>query len=232
MSGATATYELLLRGNNLSFRGGFFGFCNVALVTAAGGQKVLFDTGHYCVRKGLLAALTERGLRPGDIDTVFLSHLHFDHCQNLDLFAHATVCVGQTELQYAQQPHEDDLFVPWKIHALLEGMTVRALPPRGEVLPGIEHFEVPGHTPGCQAIRFAQPDARRVVLAGDAIKYAKEILAGVGDACFGSQDDSRRSIATIAEGADVIVPGHFPALFRRGGGWIWEEAAELPLLVR
>jgi DNA-binding GntR family transcriptional regulator len=50
-----ATYELLLRGNNLSFRGGFFGFCNVALVTSESGRKVLFDTGHYCLRKGLLA---------------------------------------------------------------------------------------------------------------------------------------------------------------------------------
>ena len=27
----TAKYELLLRGNSLSFKGGFFGLCNVAL---------------------------------------------------------------------------------------------------------------------------------------------------------------------------------------------------------
>jgi hypothetical protein len=46
-----ARYELLLKGNSLSFKGGFFGLCNVTLLTAADGTKILFDTGHYCVRK-------------------------------------------------------------------------------------------------------------------------------------------------------------------------------------
>jgi hypothetical protein len=41
-----ARYELLLKGNSLSFKGGFFGLCNVALLTAADGTRILFDTGH------------------------------------------------------------------------------------------------------------------------------------------------------------------------------------------
>jgi len=228
----TAKYELLLRGNSLSFRGGFFGLCNVVLVTAEDGTRILFDTGHYCVRKGLLSGLKERGLAPTDIDLIFLSHLHFDHCQNLDLFKGVPVCVGETELAYARNPHPEDLFVPWKIHELLSEFEVRILPKQGEVVPGIEHFEVPGHTTGCQALRFSLADGKRVVLAGDAVKYPKEILAKVSDMCFATVEQSRQSIADICEGTDIVVPGHFPEIFRRNGGWIWDEPASIELFLR
>jgi N-acyl homoserine lactone hydrolase len=227
-----AKYELLVRGNSLSFKGGFFGLCNVALVTAADGTRILFDTGHYCVRKGLINGLKDRGLAPTDIDLVFLSHLHFDHCQNLDLFKGVPVAVGKTEIEYARNPHPDDLFIPWKIHDLLADFELRVLPQRGIIAPGIEHFEVPGHTTGCQALRFAQEDGRRVVLAGDAIKYPKEILAQVGDMCFGSTEDSRRSIAEICANTDIVVPGHFPEIFRRHGNWIWDEPPSIELILR
>lgn len=227
-----AKYELLVRGNSLSFKGGFFGLCNVALVTAGDGTRILFDTGHYCVRKGLINGLKDRGLAPTDIDLIFLSHLHFDHCQNLDLFKGVPVAVGKTEIEYARNPHPDDLFIPWKIHDLLADFELRVLPQRGMIAPGIEHFEVPGHTTGCQALRFAQEDGRRVVLAGDAIKYPKEILAQVGDMCFGSTEDSKRSIAEICANTDIVVPGHFPEIFRRAGNWIWDEPPSIELILR
>lgn len=228
-------YELLLNGNNLSFRGGFFGFCNVVLVTALDGTRILFDTGHYCVRKGLLAALAQRQISPQDIDIVFLSHLHFDHCQNLDLFTRATVCVSAAEMTYARAPHAEDYFVPWKIHDLLGDMKVRVLDAAqdgDEIAPGVQHFAVPGHTPGSQALHFVQHDGQRVVLAGDAVKYAKEIIAQVGDACFSSRQASADSIARIREMADIVVPGHFPTLFKRNGQWLWDEPATLELLMR
>jgi len=225
-------YELLLRGNSLSFKGGFFGLCNVALVTAADGTRILFDTGHYCVRRGLINGLKERGLAPTDIDLVFLSHLHFDHCQNLDLFKGVPVCVGETEIAYAHNPHPEDIFVPWKIHDLLADFELRVLPKLGFIAPGVEHFEVPGHTKGSQALRFTQADGRRVVLAGDAVKYPKEILAKVSDMCFATPEESRQSISEICEGTDIVVPGHYPEIFRRNGGWIWDESPSIELIMR
>ena len=41
-----ARYELLIKGNSLSFRGGFFGLCNVALVTAEDGTRILLSLIH------------------------------------------------------------------------------------------------------------------------------------------------------------------------------------------
>ena len=225
-------YELLLRGNNLAFTGGFFGLCNVVLVWADEHTPLLFDTGHFCVRPGLIKALAARGLQPGDIAHVFMSHLHFDHSHNLDLFTGATVWVSQAELDYAKAPSPQDTSIPWKIHELLADMTVKVIEGEGEVLPGIEHFAVPGHTPGSQALRFKDEQGRRVVLAGDAIKYPKEVIAEGSDLVFDTAANASASIRRICGEADVIVPGHFSRLFRRDGRWLWDEAAPLELLVR
>ena len=225
-------YELLLNGNNLSFHGGFFGFCNVVLVWADERTPLLFDTGHYCVRKGLLKGLAERGLDPAKIPHVFLSHLHFDHCHNLDLFPNAKVWVSRTELEYAVRPHADDTNVPWKIRELLDGMDTMVIDGDGTVLPGIEHFAVPGHTPGSQALRFRNEEGKTVVLAGDAIKYAKEVIAEASDLVFDNPENASASIRRITGQADVIVPGHFTSLFKRNGRWLWDEPSSLEILIR
>ena len=225
-------YEILLRGNNLSFSGGFFGFCNVVLVWADERTPLLFDTGHFCVRPGLIKALADRGLDPGAIPHVFMSHLHFDHSHNLDLFRNAKIWVSQEELDYAASPAANDTSIPWKIHALLADLDLHVISGDGPVLPGIEHFAVPGHTPGSQALRFVDPEGRRVVLSGDAIKYPKEVLAEGSDLVFGTKENATASIRSICDQADVIVPGHFSQLFRRNGRWLWDEAASLELLVR
>jgi N-acyl homoserine lactone hydrolase len=80
-----ATYEILVPGNSLEWSGGFLGFANLTLVTTSEGT-LLFDTGHYINRGALVAALAARDMVPGDVDKVFLSHIHFDHADNVDLF--------------------------------------------------------------------------------------------------------------------------------------------------
>jgi N-acyl homoserine lactone hydrolase len=225
-------YELLLHGNNLSFRGGFFGLCNVVLVWDASGEPMLFDTGHFCVRGSLVKALNARGIATGDLKHVFLSHLHFDHCHNIDLFTRATIHVGARELEYASNPHPEDIYIPWKITELFGERHVNPLPSEGDLLSGLRHFEVPGHTPGSQALAFTDANGKNVVLAGDAVKYSRELIAEVSDQSFGRAEDSSASIRRIAKAADVIVPGHFPVLFKRGNGWLWDEPATLELIVR
>ena len=94
-------YDIIVKGNNLSFRGGYFALANVTLVLSADGP-VLFDTGHYCNRPSLVAGLKANGLEPKDVRAVFLSHLHFDHCNNIDLFPDARVYVSRREWEYAK----------------------------------------------------------------------------------------------------------------------------------
>ena len=43
------------------------------------------------------AVLAKAGFRPGDVDTVVLSHLHFDHAGNFDAFPNARIVVQRRE---------------------------------------------------------------------------------------------------------------------------------------
>ncbi len=225
-------YDVIVRGNNLAFRGGYFALANATLVFSEDGP-VLFDVGHYCNRPALLEGLRKHGLEPKDVRAVFLSHLHFDHCNNIDLFPSSRVYVSEREWEYAKSPHRDDLFVPWLIHEQLQKHEVEFLKGEGRLGPGFRYMPAPGHTPGSYALILDETERGRVVLAGDAIKYAKEAIGKRCDMAFDTVETGSKTIARILEMADVIVPGHFPVLYRQDdGGFLWEEAAELPLLIR
>lgn len=224
-------YEIIVQGNNLRLRDGFLGLANVTLIHGAAGP-MLVDTGGYVTRGALVAALAARGLAPADISVVFLTHLHFDHAHNIDLFARAKVLVSRAEWDYAKRPDDGDLFMPWGIHAQLEQHDLDLIEGEGEVAHGITYFPAPGHTPGSFAIGLETDRLGTVVIAGDAIKYAKEAINAACDMAFGGAAAGTRSIERILAMADRIVPGHFPELIRTEKGITWTEAAEFPLVIR
>ncbi|CAN5423096.1 N-acyl homoserine lactonase family protein [soil metagenome] len=228
----TPTYEIIVRGNNLRLKDDFLGMSSISLIHGASGP-ILFDTGGYVSRVGLLKQLRQRNLAPSDIKRVFLSHLHFDHSHNIDLFPQARVFVSKREWEYAADPHPDDIMMPWGIREQLSKGDVELLEGEGFIDDGISYFPAPGHTPGCYALEFQTADKGRVVIAGDAIKYIKEVILGRCDMAFDTIEAGTASIQCILARADRIVPGHFPELIRQpSGSFSWEEDASFHLLVR
>ena len=162
-----------------------------------GDRTVLFETGigaffppalreRYGVVEPehvLLAGLARLGLGPDDIDTVVLSHLHFDHAGGLLsawadgaaptlVFPRAQFVVGAEAWRRSQAPHPRDRasFIP-ELGPLLtasgrlvmvEGDTCPALP------AGIRFPHSHGHTPGLLLAEIAMP-AGPVVFAADLI---------------------------------------------------------------
>ena len=231
MNNNEVRYEILLQGASFRLPDTFMGLCNVVLVQM-GDWKMLFDVGHYSTRPALLAALQRRGLAPDDIDAVFLSHLHFDHCHNIDLFRRATVYVSRDEWAYAREPDARDPFVPWMIHEQLETHHLELFDGEGPLRPGLRALPVPGHTAGSCALVLEHTQRGPVVLAGDAIKYPREMLAGRSEAAFAGEELATRSIHRITEQAEIIVPGHFPELTRSGDVFLWDEGPTLTLTAR
>jgi len=226
------SYEIIVPGNNLRLKDDFLGMSSITLVRTAS-EWMLFDTGGYISRLGLLKRLRERGLEPRDIGTVFLSHLHFDHAHNIDLFRHSRIVVSRREWDYAADPHPDDLLVPWGILDQLSLSRVELIEGEGELAPGISYFPAPGHTPGSYALQLETGEKGRVVLAGDAIKYPKEAILARCDMAFDTREVGTATIQRILATADRIVPGHFAELIRQPGGqFSWESESPFNLVIR
>lgn len=225
------SYDVLVPGSNLKLKSGFLGISTIALLEA-GGRKILYDTGGYTSRNALRDALKARGVAPKDIDVVFLSHLHFDHTHNLNMFEHARVLVSKTEWEYAKNPHPDDDFMPFGIHAYLETLDLEFYGGEGELEPGLEFFHAPGHTPGIHSLKFESGDRGTIVIAGDALKYPKEALLRRCDMAFDTLEAGTKTIERILAMGDVIVPGHFCELRQTESGIVWDGETDLTLVVR
>jgi len=223
-------YEILVPGNNLALQDGFLGLSSIVWVTTPDGP-LLFDTGHHTTKSMLLKGLRRQGCDPGDVPTVVLSHLHFDHANNLEIFPHARVYVSAREAAYAADPHPDDLYVPGHLLGQLAAMDAVYLESEGEIAPGVRWIACPGHTPGLIALVLEDTPHGCVVLASDAIKTAKEAIDRRCDLAFDTPEAGTASIDRILEIADRIVPGHFPEMIRTPRGWTWDNA-QFPLLVR
>jgi len=225
-------YDVIVRGNNLRLKNDFLGMSSVTLLRLSQGL-MLVDTGGYISRLGLIKSLKDRGLKPADIKFVFLTHLHFDHSHNVDLFTNAKVFVSQAEWSYAKSPHADDMLMPWFIHEQLQSGSLEIIDGEGELFHGLSYFPTPGHTPGCYSLQFVSNDRDRVIIAGDAIKYAKEAIMARCDNAFDTIENGTNSIHRILQNADRIVPGHFSELIRQeNGAFAWTEDSELNLILR
>ena len=91
--------DILMEGSGVGTDQGIIGFCAVILVE--GEKRVLFDSAHVGRRTYLQAQLEARGLTPRDVDLQVLSHAHWDHVQNVDMFDHAPLLVHRKERRYA-----------------------------------------------------------------------------------------------------------------------------------
>jgi N-acyl homoserine lactone hydrolase len=116
----------------------------------------------------VISQLASIDLEPQDVDTLILSHMHFDHVSALPLFRHAKIMIQRRELGFAKYPpvyqagtynqsdYEGEF--AWE---LLEGPR-DVFGDRQLVI-----YPTPGHTPGHQSVLF-RGERDRVMILGDA----------------------------------------------------------------
>ncbi len=223
-------YDILVPGSSVALENGFIGWSSIVLVEADG-TRILHDCGHHVTRTALIASLNARDLEPGDIDILFLSHLHFDHVLNFDLFPKARVMVSEPEWTYADSPHEKDIFVPGFIKKALELADLEIFSGAPELAPGVATLFAPGHTPGLHGLAF-EAGGQRIIIAGDAIKTAHELYSGKAAMEFDPKLRGSATITSIRDNADRIVPGHYPEFRKTGNKWIWDDPQPLSVIFR
>lgn len=90
------------------------------------------------------AQLAMLGVRPGDLDLVINTHLHFDHAGANALFARVPIAVQAAEMEAAQADA-----IPWWD---APGLQFRPVAGDWQPLPGVTMLHTPGHSPGHQSI--------------------------------------------------------------------------------
>lgn len=191
--------DLLLRGIPGRTDEGYLGQSSAALVDG----RTLVDTGSLARRPMLLEALESTGVEPTDVEHVLLTHLHFDHAENLDVFPEATIHVYGPELARVRAGALDWATLRYA-DAMLEGRDVVTFE-AGEVLDGIEAVHTPGHVE--HHVSFVLEGELTYGLTGDAVKNVREFVTRNP---FTLYDDevARETIDTLAERLDFVIPGH------------------------
>lgn len=201
-----ATVEVLLPGMSWGTNSGRPAFCSILLVESAG-QRILVDTGHVGRRVPLTEALQQRGLRPSDIDLIVMTHAHWDHVQNFDLFPQAPLLLHPRERKYAQRPHRNDWATPQWTGAAIETARIQEVMEGDEVAAGVRVIELPGHSPGSIGLLVETAEGIAGV-AGDTLHFAQVALSGRNPLVFWNEREANASIRKLLAAATVIYPGH------------------------
>jgi glyoxylase-like metal-dependent hydrolase (beta-lactamase superfamily II) len=184
-----------------------FGICSLMLLRDDK-RTILFDTGPYRVRPMLIEALAAHGVAPEQIDTVFVSHLHWDHIENIDLFRHAEILVPRLEFEYTAAIRPSDWGTPPYAREMLQGMRIALLDDREqELFPGIRTVPLPGHSVGLQGL-VVKAEGGDLVLASDALWSARDAVRGYPDVAFFDSEKGQQSLARALGAGRVYYPGH------------------------
>jgi hydroxyacylglutathione hydrolase len=102
-------------------------------------------------------------INPEKIKKILLTHLHYDHCGNIDLFPNAEVYASEKELEnFKETP--DDFFIQG-ISQKARKMLEKAKPLQEE-MNNLEIIKVPGHTKGSVAFLDKK---RKLLFSGDTL---------------------------------------------------------------
>jgi glyoxylase-like metal-dependent hydrolase (beta-lactamase superfamily II) len=166
--------------------------------------------------------LRKEGIEPEDVEYVFLTHFHYDHCSNAKLFPNAKFVVSRTGWHLTLDPPVPglcpDTLYPRDILAYLASEARDRLilvdDEEPEIIPGVGAFYVGGHTLCSQAFTVNTREGV-AVFPGDTVFYYENLEENhpIGLAydivqCYQAMERCRQE-------ADVFVPPHDPLLLER-----------------
>ncbi|MCW5603289.1 MAG: N-acyl homoserine lactonase family protein [Burkholderiales bacterium] len=169
--------------------------------------------------------LDRLGIGAREVGEIIITHLHYDHAGNLDLFPNANVHIQELEMRFATgkamcHPGANHIFeeddVVQMVRKVFRGQTVfhdgEASP-----APGISLHLIGGHTPGLQAVRV-WTQRGWVVLASDSAHFYRNLQdrrpfmwsVHVDDVYAGFD-----RLMKLADSHDHVIPGHDPLVMQQ-----------------
>ena len=154
------------------------------------------------------------------METIIISHMHYDHVGNYDLFPRARYHLQDDEMAYATGRYmcHKTLRPPFEVEDVI-AMVRKLFAGRvafhsgaDEIVPGVTVHRIGGHSKGLQSVRVK---TRRgyVVLAADAAHLYAHLDSGrVFPTTYhlGEVVEGYETLKKLATSRDHVVPGHDP----------------------
>ena len=199
-----------------------------------GGRVIVVDTGFAQPaadqrRRRLLlspaSGLAELGIDASTVEDVVITHLHYDHAGNLDLFPKARFHLQEAEMAYATGRFMSHAMMrhPFDVNDVV-GMVQRVYSGRARfyagdatLADGISLHHVGGHTLGLQVVRV-HTQRGWVVLASDAAHFLGNLERRNPFPIFldlGRMLEGYDRVISLADSMDHIIAGHDPEVLSR-----------------
>ena len=143
-----------------------------AFQPAAGTGKLRYAT----TTKTLQSQLAEIGYKPSDITYLSLSHFHWDHVGNANLFAGSTWLVTQAEENIMFMDPPSPRTEPQNFSALKNSKKIMLTTSEYDVFGdgSVVIMAAPGHSPGHQTLFLKLKKMGPLMLSGDLYHYPEE----------------------------------------------------------
>jgi len=159
------------------------------------------------------------------VEDVIISHMHYDHAGNHDLFPKARYHLQDSEMAFSTGRHmcDEASSHPFSVDDVTQ-MVRRVFAGRvqfhdgdGEIAPGLSVHKIGGHTMGLQVTRVWTARGW-VVLASDAAHFYANMYEARPFPIVYDVDEMLagfKTIQALASSPDHVIPGHDPLVLSR-----------------
>lgn len=212
--------------------------CLVTFLIEGNGRKIMVDTGmdgidktyteeqkrsfgHLGASKDTGELLQELGTSCEEIDTVLLTHLHFDHYWNAEQFTRARFVVNRKEWFHVMDPANLPICpvegFPRGPLAYLAGEAFTRLTlvdEEAEICPGITMHWVGGHSPGGMVVKVRTEEGPAIIV-GDAFYLYEHIEKNIPLGYCTDYREVLQGYRWLREQNAILLPAHDYRIFEK-----------------